>query len=1184
MKKHKNLWRGLAGLFAGLMAAMLGASTIATNYSTWLDSNLGTTGLELVTEDGQGEYTYTSDYSSTQELMEAKEQLLAEISAEGSVLLKNEGDALPISDTAKVTLLGAGSVGTAYGGNIGSSTTEGGTAKIVSLQDALGAKGIEINPTLAEFTAENYEGRYFSQYMFAVRYDELDTTMIGEIPVDAYVGAGLADDTTHLSDSAIGEYSDAAIVVITREASEAGEYNITAEDTPDGNSYDSPLDLSTYEKQLIDMAVNSFDKVVVLINADSAMGIDYLKQTDGVDAVLWVGLPGAYGFEGVVDVLTGDANPSGHLSDTYAVHPASAPANANMGLYTWANASTNGGSEETDGDHGKADWYVVENEGIYVGYKYYETRYADAIAGDSAALDMANNTEYVKGYDDYDASSDWDYNTQVDYSFGYGISYTTFDQTLDSLTIDAANGTGEAKVTVKNTGDVAGKDSVQLYVQAPYTKGGVEKSAIQLVDFEKTDMIEPGASAEVTLNFELEMFASYDEDKGAWVLDDGDYYFAVGNGAHEALNSVLLAQGESEGSISISTKEEQADAAKVQAVALGDVTAYLAGLNENVENRFDQADYATYDDSYKYISRADWSQGWETIGTWDGKGDDAVSYTSEMEYGLFSPMYELNANEKTDDMNYAWGEDTGLTIFDFIGVGLNETITKDGQEYTYDDLVNTMSLYEACFTLENEYQNMDAIDSIQMGEVVTNDGPAGFAYDQVPGYAYNWQSYESDDPTYVAKSDENADTSMATYNTEPVVASTFSKEMVYKEGEMMGEDALWADENLIIGPGTNLHRSPYNARNHEYYSEDSVLTSLMTAYLSEGAWSKGLMAQPKHYAFNHQEVNRAGTVTFFDEQGGRENELRCFQYTFENNLCQSTMTAFNRIGVEYAGACEGAMIGVMRDEWGFEGYAVTDMVNGAVYMNWLDSYAYGQSGTLGTNAYEATSFGPSTSDANQAAIAEDAYMQQQIHDAIKYTVFEVANSNYMNGTDATSVWKTVTQWWKIAIYGAAAAFGILAVICLILYIMSIMQAEEGGDRKIKVGFWIQAVATVLFIVSAIMYPQSAFSADYPPLDSVEYMLIAVAVLGVIALAAAWFTKNKYLDFVPIVMAGIAGYALVRDFYPMVTPIGYVISGLNTFPEIAFWVYTTIVIGAGFICCVVGVFFELSGSKKPKETE
>ncbi|MCD7801472.1 MAG: glycoside hydrolase family 3 C-terminal domain-containing protein [Clostridiales bacterium] len=1176
-KRHTKLWRVLSGICVTLLAVLVGVTSIGTTYATWLDGQLGTTSLTLTSDSDEKTYYYESSYSSLEEMLEAKEELLAEISAEGSVLLKNESNALPISSSAKVTLLGYGSYDPVYGGTIGSSTTEGGTATITTLQAALEEAGIEVNPTMVDFYANNPGFRFHASYMFGTKYDSLMDALIGEVSPSVMVSAGVADDETTLSDATIGEYSDAAIVVITRAASEAAEYNINSATTDDGDSYDSPLDLSTYEKQVIDLAVNSFDTVIVLINSDSAMGIDYLKQTEGVDAVLWVGLPGAYGFEGVVDVLTGESNPSGHLADTYAVHPASAPANANMGLYTWANASTNGGSELTSGDYGKADWYVVENEGIYVGYKYYETRYADAVAGDAEALNNANATEYVKTYSDYDATADWDYNDQASYSFGYGLSYTTFTQTLDSLTIDAENGTGTAVVTVTNTGDVAGKSAVELYVQCPYTKGGTEKSAVQLVDFGKTDILEPGTSTTVELSFTLEIFASYNTTSEQWELDAGNYYFAVGNGAHEALNSILLSQGVSEDQLSISTDSENASIEAVQVTDLGDVSAYLSTVNENVENRFEQADYSTYDESFQYISRANWSQGWETVGTEDGTGEGAVSYTEEMEYGLFAELYTITANDKTDDMTYDWDVDTGLTIMDFIGVALDATITKDGVTYTYDDLVNTMSLYEACYMLENEYQNLDSVASIEMGEVVTNDGPAGFAYDQVPGYAYNWQVYETDEPTYVSEDDENAETSMAVYNTEPVVASTWNKELVTAEGEMMGEDSLWADENLIIGPGSNLHRSPYNSRNHEYYSEDSVLTSLMTASLCEGCYTKGLMTQVKHFAFNHQEINRAGTATFFDEQAGRENELRCYQYTFENNLTQSTMTAFNRVGVEYAGACEGLLIGVLRDEWGFEGSVVTDMVNGAMYMNWRDSFACGLSGTLGTNAYEATSLGASTSDANQALIATDAYLQQQIHDAVKYTVYQVANSNYMNGMDSTSRWENVTQWWKAAMYGGIAVFAVLTVAFLALYVLDLVK-ETNGEKKRTLGFWMTAVSTILLIVAAVLYPNTAFSADYAPLDSVEILLVVSAILGVVTLAATFVTSSRYLDIMSVVLTGLATLSLAFSFYPMVTPIAYVISGLNTYEEISAWVNAAIVMAVAVLVCLVCLFCKLTSRK------
>jgi beta-glucosidase len=1046
-RKTPKLWRILSGASAAFLAFFIGADTVAMSYTEFINSALSTPSEKIVNDSGEMPYYFESDYGTLEEMLEAKRALYAEISEEGSVLLKNEGAALPLAEKAKVTLLGYGSYDPIYGGMIGSSTTAGGTQTIVSLQEALEANGMEVNPTMVSFYENNATERSMSSVMFGPQYEDLKTAQIGEISADTLVEAGVAQNTDGqiaLTADTIGEYTDAAIVVITRRSSEAAEFNISSGTSEDGDSYDSPLDLTTYEKSIIDVAVNSFDKVIVLINSDQAMGIDYIKNMDGVDAILWVGLPGAEGFYGVANVLDGHVNPSGHLVDTYAVHPASAPANANMGLYTWANASVNGGDEKTSTDYGKGDWYVVENEGIYVGYKYYETRYADAVAGDAEALNNANATEYVKGYADYDANAAWSYDTQVSYSFGYGLSYTTFEETLDGITIDAAAGTGIASVTVKNTGSVDGKAVIELYVQSPYTRGGVEKSAIQLVDYGKID-VAAGESVTTEIAFKLENFASYDMNVGQWILDEGTYYFAIGNGAHEALNSVLLAQGTLADALSVSTKEENAGVDKVCTAELSGVDAFLDTLNENVENRLEQADYSNYDPDFNYITRSDWSLGWETVGTTYGDGSNAVSYTEEMEKGLFAELYEITANEKTDDMNFAWDSGAGLLATQFIGVPLDGSIEVDGVTYTYDDLVNCMSLYEACYLLENQYQNLDSVSSINLGECVTNDGPAGFAYDQVPGYAYNWQEYEADDKNYVSEKDENAETSMSAYPTEPVVASTYNKELVEKEGAFMGEDSLWADENLIIGPGTNLHRSPYNARNHEYYSEDSVLTSLTATALCKGAYSKGLMTEAKHFAFNHQEINRIGTATFFNEQSGRENELRCFQNIMENNYTQAIMTSFNRVGTEFAGACEALLVGIARDEWGFEGGVVTDMVNGAMYMNWRDTYAYGLSGCLGTNAYEGTPLGASTSDENLALIAEDSYLQQQIHDAVKYWVYQEVNSNFMNGMDETTQIVSVTPWWQTALKAAIAVFAILTIITVLMFVKS--TREWTADKK-----------------------------------------------------------------------------------------------------------------------------------------
>ena len=361
------------------------------------------------------------------------------------------------------------------------------------------------------------------QPSFGTMYENPAAYNVGEAPESIYDEDVLksADDTV-------------ALVVISRDSSEASDYNPNMKSANEEDSYERPLALSDNEKAMIQLAKEHSTKVVVLLNTNNPVEIDELKNDDEIGAILWAGEPGANGFLGVADVISGEVNPSGHIADTYAVNSTSAPAMVNYGVYLYTNNSQAGSDAELT-ETNKADWYLVESEGIYTGYKYYETRYEDEVLGQG-------NADTAEGATSGNA---WDYAAEVSYPFGYGLSYTTFEQKLESVDVQVG-GTATAKVNVTNTGDVAGKSVVQLYVQAPYTEGGLEKSAIQLIGYGKTAVLEPGASEEVTVEFDPLYMASYDEDavkengtQGAWSLESGGYYFAIGNGSHEALNNVL---------------------------------------------------------------------------------------------------------------------------------------------------------------------------------------------------------------------------------------------------------------------------------------------------------------------------------------------------------------------------------------------------------------------------------------------------------------------------------------------------------------------------------------------------------------------------------------------------------------------------------------------------------------------
>ena len=1003
MGKKFRKWRGLTALSASLLTVVICGTTIAYANANLINARIGTSNFKYVNTGSEDEdVTYfDSDYESLADVVAAKEALTEEITEEGTVLLKNNNSALPLDISSEtVTLWGLNSHYPTLGGMIGSSAVvnEDAGQESYDIEAALTAKGYTLNQTMIDLYSSEEAAGYARTAghslspSFGPIYENPSTYDVGELPSSLYT-----DDVLSSADGTV------ALVVISRDSSEAADYEVDMTTGTD-DSYERPLALSTYEKEMIELAKAHSTKVVVMLNTSNALEIEDLKNDSEIDSIVWVGDPGALGFLGVADVLSGEENPSGYLTDTYAVNSASSPAMVNFGVYTYVNSSDSGASDALDAND-KGDWYLVETEGIYDGYKYYETRYEDSVLNQGKATSTSGSS----------TGSAWKYEDEVTYSFGYGLSYTTFEQTLDSVEVNIG-GTSTATVTVTNTGSVAGKSAAQLYVQAPYISGGIEKSAIQLVGFAKTSELAPGESETLTITFDASYFASYDETSekadgtvGAWVLDAGDYYFAIGNGAHEALNNVLANKTGSTAGLVSTTSSDVINAANaiVWNLAETDIETY----SENVENQLSDMDLNTYiDGAVEYTTRSDWTKGWTTI--------EAFTPTEEMMAGLTNSVYELTENGD----GVEWEVDSGLTILDalefdddgnYIGV-------KDFDDEIWTKLVQQMSLDEAIQFIEKGGDDIENIDSILLPRTYSNDGPVGFSYDQVAGYYVRWTTSQSDEATYVSEDDEYATYSMATLPTEPVVAATFNAELIAQEGDIYAEDALWSNESQCIAPGVNLHRTPYCARNHEYYSEDSMFTSLCAVAFCDAAEAKGLNTQLKHFAFNHQESNRSGLSTFMNEQAARENELRCFQLAMSENHTSSVMTAFNRAGTVFVGAYSPLLINISRNEWGYEGAFVTDMINGADYMNWRDITYAGGGNALTTSAYDTSEIG--TMAASKSKIAKDTAFQEMMQYNIKYWLYQLADSNAMNGLSVNTEIKRVLTWYQWLIILAIVLF------------------------------------------------------------------------------------------------------------------------------------------------------------------
>ncbi len=1014
-----GLWRGLSAITASLLAIVVGANSIVESNAAIINTRLGIVNYKVVdTADGEERDSiyYKSEFSSLKDLVEAKDALAEEISEEGTVLFKNLEGTLPLDiSSEKVTLWGLNSINPTLGGMIGSSVSvdaENGQLQY-NLEMALTEKGFTLNEDMLKlYSSEDVNGTYGRKNghalvpSFGTMYEDPAVYKVGEAPKSIY-----KDDVLKAADDTV------ALVVISRDNSEAADYNPDMKSGDEADSYERPLALSQNEQDMIALAKEHSTKVVVLLNCDNPVEIDGLKKDDGIGAIVWTGAPGARGFLGVADVLSGEVNPSGHISDTYAVNSASAPAMVNFGVYLYTNNSQDGSGDKLT-EANKGDWYVVESEGIYTGYKYYETRYEDAVLG-------RGNADAEDGSSSGDA---WSWENEVSYPFGYGLSYTTFEQKLDSVELEVGGG-GTAKVTVTNTGDVAGKSVAQLYVQTPYTEGGLEKAAIQLIGYEKTEVLEPGASQELEISFDPLYMASYDENavkadetRGAWTLEAGDYYFAIGNGAHEALNNVLAKKnGNEDGLVSTADTEViEPDNAIVWNLAETDIETYSAG----VENQLQDMDInKLIEDTVEYTTRSDWTKGWTTV--------EAITPTEAMMVGLTDSLYELTENDGTNGA-VTWGVDSGLKLIDmmlfdeegnYLGIA-------DYEDPMWDQLMDQITLDEAIQFVSQAGDDFENLDSIQLAKTYANDGPLGYTGDQVGGYFVRWSADASDNPYYVKEGEDYASYRMAVMPTEPIVAATFNKALVEREGQLMGEDGLWAKESCIFAPGLNLHRTVYCARNHEYYSEDSVLVANMGNALCTGLKSKGTMAEPKHFAFNHQEANRSGVSTFLTEQAARENELRGFQMCMSGNTAQGVMTAFNRAGTSYSGACRNLLVNIVRNEWGYKGWLVTDMINGADYMNWRDIVAGGGGGCLTTSAYDTSEIGAMS--ASKSAIQKDMTFQERMKEGIRYYLYQLVESNAMNGVSSTTEIVYIRTWYQNALLAATIVLGILTALFLVL--------------------------------------------------------------------------------------------------------------------------------------------------------
>ena len=1020
-KSGRRVWRGVTTATASLLALSVCASTVVDGFRTDIDKFLGTKSTKLVTEnsDGTDLYTFKSDYTSTTELLHGIQDVGERMSEEGSVLLKNNG-ALPLTqdETQKITLLGFSSYYPVQGGDMGSSFVEntGTDADTVDMVGAFKAKGFGLNQTVADMY-EALQPTFKSEVQSwggTIEYNHITApSTTGVFSSKEPSQAALDGQNAAWKDSM--NDNNVMIVTIARGASENGSYNPgTAGVDPTQNlNQTDPLGLSDDERDLINAAVTAKaangGKVIVLLNNASAMEVQEIEDNVGVDAILQVGLPGGYGFYGVADILSGAVSPSGHLTDTYAVKNANSPAAQNFGDLQWTNANPDI----------KMNDAIVEAENIYIGYKYYETRYFDTVMNQGNASSTVGSS----------TGSAWNYDDEVTYPFGYGLSYTTFTQTLDDLNVDLENETVTAKVTVTNTGSVAGKDVVQLYVSLPYTdydkEHGVEKAAVQLLDYGKTAELAPGASETVTITADMQNMASWDSTadnaagtKGCYILDAGDYYFTIGNGAHEAVNNVLAAEGQS--------VDGSADKAKSWNLGSQDTTTFATTKNgTSVENQLADMDVNYWlPGTATYLTRADWE------GTFPKTYKDLTA-TDEMIDILDNDIYEINANG--DPSTVTFGADNGLTLADLKGVS-------DINDERWDMLMDEITLEECMIRTGFGGTSTKVIESIMSPETIQNDGPNGIYSYPLGQYANTDAS--TGDPCVVDANDPNLTYKMGTMVNETVIAQTFNKDLAADYGRVIGNYSLWANTTIFWGIGTNLHRLPYNARNHEYYSEDAVLTAGQGTAYAAAAMEYGVIIAPKHLAFNDTEINRTGVSVFMTEQQARENELRGTQGIVENAHVLGVMTAYNRVGITQDNAHTGLTKNILRNEWGFQGLISEDFIQDANYVVLKEAVLNGVTMSCNTGDNTMAAVSEKYPYWTVEAVSQDTTMMTALKQAMKYQNYALANSNAMDGMASNTKLVSVRTWYDNALTAVQIVFAALTVLAAAMYVLDERKSKK----------------------------------------------------------------------------------------------------------------------------------------------
>ena len=992
--------RTLKKVFLNISAALLTiayvGNLVAAENAGQINAFLGTSTSKTVKIDETLEEDYPryfeSKFTSIADLKAAGLAKVQEVEAEGIVLLKNEGNTLPLAAGSEVSLFGITTIDPVYGGTGSGAVDAAGAPNYV---DVFGKSGLTVkNTDLLDYYAEQKADENLGRNNYA----------IGE-GAWKKVKKNLGDDNEQV------EGTD-AFFVIGRVGGEGSDMTRGAGKEDAANDGEDYLTLNEDEMGMLEgLAGLKEDGVIrsitVIINSANPISTGFLFDEElAIDAAMWVGSVGQTGLYAVGDVVSGAVNPSGSLPDTWWMDNMANPVMNNFAAYTYDDFKTFFPGGDT-----AFTKYVVYQEGIYLGYKYTETRYEDVVMGTPKA-------------------GRFDWSKTVSFPFGFGLSYSNFE--MSDMKVDKS-GEGQqtmytVTVNVSNTGSAAGKKTVQIYAQKPYTEydkaNQIEKASVELVGYGKTRILQPGESETVTVTIPEYYLTSYDTyGTGVYILEDGTYFLTAAENSHAAINNILSAKGyttedgmTAEGNDFMVYSFEQTFDKDTYAAAYGtgaEVTPLFADADMN---RYEGAEGQTI----AYYSRSDW-EGTVTPGT--------VKLTMTAQIAADVVLDDSDLPDGTGIEFPKMGENADLQLINMTDFEYDDPM--------WDTFMDQLTFDQMATITCTGLRETAAIQEIGKPYTVDHNGPSGVTQK----YAY----LESGNGYAVVENDPDKNAKGTCYPCNGIVAATFNDELVREVGELIGEDAMWAGYAGLYGTGLNIHRSPYSGRVFEYYSEDGMLTGLIDTAETLGIQSKGVYVYNKHFVLNDQEENRAGIGTWCNEQALREIYLRAFELPIVNADAKCVMTAYNRLGAQWSGAYYNLLTGWLRGEAGMSGFAVSDMYDYS-YMVGANEIAAGNDipdGELLTNGYSLKPYA-------QGGAAENAAVVQAMRESSKRVLYTVLHSRGMDGISSNMKVVSVTPWWQATLNYAEytlIALTALAAVLLILDIAGIGKKEKKEAKK-----------------------------------------------------------------------------------------------------------------------------------------